>query len=129
MGGFTPLRVLSHGSLLHGVVAPEALIERALALGYGALALTDRDNLYLAVRFYRTARADGLRPLLGTLVTDARGGPDVLALPADRRGFAHLCALLTARHLDERFDLVRALADRDGHAPSAGLHLVVESPA
>src|SRR5262249_34911634 len=45
---FTPLRVRSHGSLLCGVASPEALIERALALGYESLALTDRDNLYLA---------------------------------------------------------------------------------
>ncbi|TMQ55293.1 MAG: PHP domain-containing protein, partial [Candidatus Eisenbacteria bacterium] len=60
---FTPLRVRSHGSLLSGVASPEALIGRALALGYESLALTDRDNLYLAIRFYRAARADGLRPL------------------------------------------------------------------
>ena len=66
---FTPLRVRSHGSLLNGVASPEALIERALALGYETLALTDRDNLYLAIRFYRAARADGLRPLLGAELT------------------------------------------------------------
>ena len=38
-------------------------LERALALGYGTLALTDRDNLYLAIRFYQRARAEGLTPL------------------------------------------------------------------
>jgi DNA polymerase III alpha subunit len=66
---FVPLRVRSHGSLLHGVASPEALIQRALALGYRALALTDRDNLYLAIRFYRAARAEGLAPLLGAELT------------------------------------------------------------
>jgi DNA polymerase III alpha subunit len=45
VSSFVPLRVRSHGSLLHGVASPEALIDRALALGYGALALPDRDNL------------------------------------------------------------------------------------
>src|SRR5262252_8386017 len=82
---FTPLRVRSHGSLLHGVASPEALIERALMLGYRALALTDRDNLYLSVRFYQRARAEGLSPLLGAELTSPAG--HALLLPVDRRGF------------------------------------------
>jgi DNA polymerase III alpha subunit len=118
---FTPLRVRSHGSLLNGVASPEALIERALALGYHSLALTDRDNLYLAIRFYRAARADGLRPLPGAELT--HGGHAALLIPLDRRGWSHLCALLTRRHLDARFDLAAALAELH-----AGLHVIVESP-
>jgi DNA-directed DNA polymerase III PolC len=118
---FTPLRVRSHGSLLCGTASPEALIERALALGYESLALTDRDNLYLAIRFYRAARAEGLRPLLGAELT--HGAHAALLIPLDRRGWSHLCALLTRRHLDPAFDLVAALAERH-----AGLHVIVESP-
>jgi DNA-directed DNA polymerase III PolC len=117
---FTPLRVRSHGSLLCGVAAPEALIERALALGYESLALTDRDNLYLAIRFYRAARADGLRPLPGAEIT--HGAHAALLIPLDRRGYSHLCALLTRRHLDPAFDLVQSLAELH-----AGLHVIVES--
>jgi len=123
MSGFVPLRVRSHGSLLLGTAAPEALIARALELGYGALALTDRDNLYLAVRFYRAARAEGLVPLLGAEVTaPGEPGASALLLPLDRRGYANLCRVLTARHLDPGFDLAGAIAE---HA--AGLHVVVES--
>jgi DNA polymerase III alpha subunit len=118
---FTPLRVRSHGSLLHGVASPEALIDRALALGYRALALTDRDNLYLAIRFYQRARAEGLAPLLGAEITSPAG--HALLLPVDRRGFGNLGRLLTDRHLDPAFDLVAALGQH-----SAGLHVIVESP-
>ncbi len=121
MSPFVPLRVRSHGSLLDGVAAPEALIERALALGYESLALTDRDNLYLGVRFMRAARAEGLRPLLGAELT--HGPHAALLLPLDRRGYAHLCALLTRRHLDADFDPVAALATLH-----SGLHVIVESP-
>lgn len=135
---FVPLRVRSHGSLLDGTASPRTLIERALTLGYAALALTDRDNLYLALPFYRTARAGGLRPLLGAEVspgvapgvagraaeaTSPRRRPGALLIALDRRGYANLCAVLTARQLDSGFDLVRALA-----AWHAGLHVVVESP-
>lgn len=117
---FVPLRVRSHGSLLHGTAAPEDLIARALELGYRTLALTDRDNLYLAIRFWQRARADGLTPLLGAELTHGRDS--VLLIALDRRGFAHLCEILTARHLDTAFDPVAAIAARH-----SGLHVVAES--
>src|SRR5262245_47923025 len=120
MSGFVPLRVRSHGSLLYGTASPEALIERALALGYGALALTDRDNLYLAIRFDQRARAEGLTPLLGAELTFAPHA--ALLLPLDRRGYANLCRLLTLRHLDPAFDAVASLAEL-----WRGLHVIVES--
>ena len=134
---FVPLRVRSQGSFLYGTAAPQTLVERALALGYDALALTDQDNLYLALTFYRAARADGLMPLLGAEVTlrDAActtgraaevappRRPGALLIALDRRGYANLCAVLTARQLEADFDLVRALAELH-----AGLHVVVESP-
>ena len=96
MSGFTPLRVRSHGSLLYGTASPEALIARALELGHEALALTDRDNLYLAIRFWQRARADGLRPLLGATLGDGRN--EALLLAATRPGFAALCAAISAKH-------------------------------
>jgi len=66
---FVPLRVRSHGSLLAGVASPEALIERALERGHTALALTDRDNLYLAVRFLQAAAKAHLQALPGAELT------------------------------------------------------------
>lgn len=123
---FVPLRVNSYGSLLYGVASPEALVERALEQGIHALALTDRDNLYLAVRFYQAAQSEGLQPLLGCLLTTR--DHEALIICVDRRGYAHLCELLTQRMLDPRFDLVSALARSDTAAPSAGLHIIVESP-
>jgi DNA polymerase III alpha subunit len=121
MSAFVPLRVRSHGSLLFGTAAPEALIDRALALGYRSLALTDRDNLYLAIRFYQRAHAEGLVPLLGAELTFPPHA--ALLLPLDRRGYANLCRLLTLRHLDGRFEAVASLAEL-----WRGLHVIVESP-
>src|SRR5262245_55420048 len=123
MPSFTPLRVRSHGSLLAGVVSPEGLCERAGELGHVGLGLTDIDNLYLAVRFLNAARGAGLKAIVGAEVTAAAGGNRVLLIPFDRRGWASLCTVLTARHLDDAFDLVRAVG-----ACHAGLHVVAESP-
>src|SRR5262252_2492119 len=123
MSPFVPLRVRSHGSLLAGVVSPEALCERAAELGHVALGLADIDNLYLAVRFLDAAKGAGIRPIVGAELTALAGGNRALLIPFDRRGWASLCALLTARHLDDGFDLVRAIGA--GHA---GLHVIAESP-
>jgi DNA-directed DNA polymerase III PolC len=123
---FVPLRVHSHGSLLHGTASPEALIARALELGYPALALCDRDNLYLAIRFFQAARADGLTPLLGATVTS--GAHEALLIPIDRRGYAHLCRILTHRRLDDAFDLIALMAEPAAEPLAAGLHVIVESP-
>src|SRR5262252_3139774 len=120
MSGFVPLRVRSHGSLLLGTASPEALVGRALESGCDALALTDRDNLYLAIRFLQHARAHGLRPLTGAELTSSAGA--VLLLALDRRGYANLCRLLTLRHLEPRFDLISGLAELHH-----GLHVIVES--
>ena len=48
---FAHLHVASGFSLRYGASTPTTLVERASALGQPALALTDRDGLYGAVRF------------------------------------------------------------------------------
>jgi DNA-directed DNA polymerase III PolC len=111
--------------LLYGTAAPEALVERALELDYRALALTDRDNLYLAIRFYQTARAEGLTPLLGCVLSC--GQLEVLLLPVDRRGYSHMCKLITQRHLEPGFDLAAVFAASEPEPLASGLHVIVES--
>src|SRR5262249_37087330 len=70
------------------------------------------------------ARAEGLLPLTGAEITPEDGAPPAaLLIAADRRGYARLCALLTRRHLDPRFDLAAALGEG-----ASGLHVIVESP-
>ncbi|HUX75589.1 MAG TPA: PHP domain-containing protein, partial [Anaerolineae bacterium] len=55
-GGYVELHAHSDHSLLDGVPSPEALVARAAELGMDALALTDHDGLYGAVRFVLAAR-------------------------------------------------------------------------
>lgn len=53
---YVPLRVHGNHSLLMGVDAPEALLERAAGLGFAAMALTDVDSTAGWVDFLREAR-------------------------------------------------------------------------
>lgn len=92
-----PLHVHSHFSLLRGASSVEDLVARAAELGYPALALTDRDALYGAVRFAQACRAAGLAPIIGCELT-LEGGHHLTLLAESQEGYANLCRLLTLAH-------------------------------
>jgi error-prone DNA polymerase len=71
---YIELHAASAFSFLQGASLPEALVERAAALGYPALALLDRDGVYGAPRFHKAAKAAGIRPIIGAELT-IRHGP------------------------------------------------------
>jgi error-prone DNA polymerase len=48
---------------------PEALVERAAALGYPAIALLDADGVYGAPRFHKAATQAGLKAIIGAELT------------------------------------------------------------
>jgi error-prone DNA polymerase len=91
---YVELHCHSAFSLLDGVSPPAALIERAAYLGMDALALTDHDNLYGAVPFITTAKANGIRPILGAELTLA-DGHHLTLLVAEERGWRNLCTLIS----------------------------------
>lgn len=62
---FVHLHVASSFSLRYGASPPGELVEAAVAQGQGALALTDRDGLYGAVRFVQACQGAGIDPILG----------------------------------------------------------------
>jgi DNA polymerase-3 subunit alpha len=62
---FVHLHVHTDYSLLDGACRIDRLMDRAVALGMPALALTDHGNLYGAIEFYNSAKAKGIKPLIG----------------------------------------------------------------
>jgi error-prone DNA polymerase len=62
---FVHLHVASGYSMQYGANHPVDLVERAAEHGMRALALTDRDGLYGAVKFALACRAADVRPLFG----------------------------------------------------------------
>ncbi len=62
---FTHLHVASGYSLRYGASSPAALVDVARSEGMSALALTDRDGLYGAVKFALACQAAGVAPILG----------------------------------------------------------------
>ncbi|MBV9830322.1 MAG: PHP domain-containing protein, partial [Marmoricola sp.] len=122
---FVHLHVASGYSLQYGASHPHVLVERAVEQEMDALALTDRDGTYGAVRFVKAAMAAGVRPILGVDLamaapasgavparlhhaprTPVRGGatrddsrlPRVVFLASGRTGWAAICRLVSAAH-------------------------------
>ncbi len=114
--GYAELHCHSHFSFLDGASAPDELVERALEVGLEALALTDHQGLYGAVRFTTAAREAGLHPVVGVeieLLDAAAADPGEVAVPGRRpRG---------ARRVEDR--------PRDGDAGSANPEAVEGRPA
>ena len=87
---------------------PKTIAERAAALGFPAVALTDRNGLYGAMPFSEACFAKGVQPIVGAMLGVARprevGGSaifDWLALLAQNdQGYANLCKLVSSAHLD-----------------------------
>ena len=71
---FVHLDVRSFFSLKEGAFSPEELAQRAAELRMPAVAMTDRDGVYGAVRFVDACEKAGVRPILGASVTVDAGG-------------------------------------------------------
>ncbi|MGC5324286.1 DNA polymerase III subunit alpha [Brevibacillus sp. SYSU BS000544] len=62
---FVHLHVHTEYSLLDGAARIEDLVQKAVLLGMPALAITDHNNLYGAVPFYRACVREGIKPIIG----------------------------------------------------------------
>src|ERR671937_173428 len=66
---YIELHASSAFSFLDGASLPEALVERAVALGYPALGLLDRDGVYGTPRFHLAAKRAGIKAIIGVELT------------------------------------------------------------
>ncbi|MFM7101870.1 MAG: PHP domain-containing protein, partial [Verrucomicrobiota bacterium] len=95
---YVELHARSAFSFLRAASLPETLADQAARLGLPALALCDRMGVYGAPRLAGTARAAGLRALVGAELVLEDGGV-LPVLVESRTGYRHLCELLTRAHL------------------------------
>src|SRR5260370_38340065 len=99
MTDYVELHCHSNFSLCDGASHPEDLVKRAAEMGMPALALTDHDAVYGAVRFSQAAKQHGVRPLFGAELT-LEENAHLTLLVENENGWGNLCALITiARHI------------------------------
>jgi len=105
---FVHLRVHSEYSVVDGIVRIPDLVKKAAAFEQPAVALTDLGNVFGLIKFYKAARKQGIKPIVGSDVwiqNDAdRDKPfRALLLVCNHAGYLRLCELLTRAWLENQY--------------------------
>src|ERR1700730_18218803 len=105
MAEFVHLRPHTDYSLSDSVVRVPELVDAAAAAGMSAVAVTDQNNLFAMVKFYRAALARGVKPVIGVdlLVREAgeRQQPSRLTLLCQsQRGYRNITRLVSRAYLE-----------------------------
>lgn len=113
MSSFVHLHVHSEYSLLDGLARIKDLAKHARAMDMPALALTDHGMMHGAIEFYRTAAAQGIKPIIGVetylvpvgrRMSDREANVDdkrfhLLLLAQNKTGYNNLLRLASAAQL------------------------------
>jgi error-prone DNA polymerase len=92
---YAELQVTSNFSFLEGASDPDELVIAAKALGYRAIAITDRNSLAGVVRAHAAAKEHAIQLVIGARL-DLTDGASLLCFPSDLEAYGRLCQLLTA---------------------------------
>lgn len=92
--GYAELHCLSNFTFLRGASHPEELVQRAHALGYSALAITDECSMAGIVRAHVAAKARGLKLIVGTEVLFEERLRLIL-LATNRESYGHISMLIS----------------------------------
>ncbi|MEI6804323.1 MAG: DNA polymerase III subunit alpha [Burkholderiales bacterium] len=97
---FVHLRLHTEFSVVDGTNRIDDVVALAVRDGQPALAITDINNLFGAIKFYRQARNKGVKPLIGAeiilegLGTDATATSRMLLLVQNKQGYLNLSELI-----------------------------------
>ena len=111
---FVHLHLHTEYSLLDAACRLDRLVEKAHALKFPALSITDHGVLFGAIDFYQAARKAGIKPIIGCEVyvapgsrkdkKSSSGGRDVynhlVLLAKDEVGYKNLIKLVTDAHIE-----------------------------
>ncbi|HET7831981.1 MAG TPA: DNA polymerase III subunit alpha [Gallionella sp.] len=132
---FIHLRLHSEYSVTDGMVRVDEAVEAAKSDAMPALALTDLNNVFGLIKFYKSARGAGVKPVVGCDVfisndADCERPHRLLLLCQSRDGYLLLCRLLSRAYLENqqrgRAELRREWLHQEGTAgliALSGAHL------
>ncbi|RVD54001.1 DNA polymerase III subunit alpha, partial [Mesorhizobium sp. M7A.F.Ca.ET.027.03.2.1] len=104
--------IQSNFSFLRGASKPEELVVAAKLLGFSAIGLADRNTVAGVVRAWQQAKVEKLSYHPGCRLVFGDGTPDILAYPQDRKGWGHLCRMLTQANLRDENEKGATLLQR-----------------
>lgn len=110
MNDFCHLHVHTEFSLLDGLCKIKDLIDRARALGQSAIAITDHGNMYGVVDFYKYAKKQGVKPIIGCEFYITRGSrferskeekySHLILLAKNQKGYQNLMRLCSIGYME-----------------------------
>src|ERR1700716_2461850 len=122
---YAELHCHSNYSFLEGASHPDELVARARDLEMPALAITDRNGFYGAVKFFGAAQRAGIQPIIGTELTIDDGttppkdrvdydrwGDRLLLLVEDKLGYTSLCRLISMAQMPNAKGMARLPPDQ-----------------
>jgi error-prone DNA polymerase len=93
---YAELHALSNFSFQRGASHPHELVERAFALGYKAIAITDECSVAGVVRAHEAAKKIDLQLLPGSEFSVTHKDPfRIIVLPHNANGWGNLCEFIT----------------------------------
>jgi error-prone DNA polymerase len=98
---YAELHCISNFSFLRGASFPEELVERADALGYTALAITDECSLSGVVRAHMAAKERDIQLIIGSEF-HLEEGCHLVILACNRNGYGHLSHLISCARRETR---------------------------
>ncbi|WP_405220064.1 DNA polymerase III subunit alpha [Lentisalinibacter sediminis] len=108
MKPFVHLHLHTEYSLVDSVVRIAPLMSAVADHGMPAVALTDQSNLFALVKFYRSALARGVKPLIGLDLLladedDPQRPSHLVLLCQNRAGYRNLTRLVTRTYLEGQY--------------------------
>lgn len=110
MRPYVPLHLHTEYSLLDGATRIKDLIKHAKENNMPAAAITDHGVMYGAVEFYRAAKEEGIKPIIGCEfyiidgdITDKKSKTQnyhLVLLAKDKKGYQNLVKLVSIAHID-----------------------------
>ncbi len=104
---FVHLRLHTEYSLIDGLVDVKALVKRCVELGMPAVAVTDHNNLFALVKFFKAAQSAGIKPIAGAdvLITNEAepAAPFAMTLLVQNAdGYKSLCQLISRAYRENQ---------------------------
>ncbi|MDG1694082.1 MAG: DNA polymerase III subunit alpha [Porticoccaceae bacterium] len=101
---FVHLRLHSEYSLVDGLVRIKPLAAKVADMGMPAVAITDFNNFFGLIKFYKAVQGAGVKPILGAdvLLSDQDEGTatQLVLLAADLKGYKNLTQLISRAYLE-----------------------------
>jgi len=100
---YVPLHVHTVNSTFRGMMTPQELVDASVRKGFEAVAMTDCWNTFGHYDFFRKARDNGIKPLLGVEIShSALRGRDNLhhltLLAENNRGYRNITSIVQAHY-------------------------------